>query len=178
MTLALGDGTQKRYPNEAAFVLIGADPPVAWLEKMGVRFVERPHQYQLGKTDEIVRRFVRARSSVPRMPRAPPRRSSAAAVGTRRVPPRCTTHVGRAATDADGRAGERSAQVAALGDEHLLDEAIIAPAVIRIAAPLPHQAALRHPARRSSTRRFRCPSSPSAASRRVTPTPDTAVAIS
>src|SRR5690606_16302574 len=29
VTLSLADGTQKRYPNEAAFVLIGADPPVA-----------------------------------------------------------------------------------------------------------------------------------------------------
>ena len=58
VTLALGDGSQKRYPNDAAFVLIGADPPIAWLEKMGIRFVERPHQHQMGKTDEIVRRFV------------------------------------------------------------------------------------------------------------------------
>jgi thioredoxin reductase/ferredoxin len=58
VTIALGDGTQKRYPNEGAFVLIGADPPVAWLEKMGIRFVQRPHQYQLGKTDDFVRRFV------------------------------------------------------------------------------------------------------------------------
>jgi thioredoxin reductase/ferredoxin len=58
VTLALADGSQKRYPNDGAFVLIGADPPIAWLEKMGVRFVERPHQYQLGKTDDLVRRFV------------------------------------------------------------------------------------------------------------------------
>src|SRR5262249_37514399 len=58
VTLALNDGSQKRSPNDGAFVLIGADPPVQWLEKMGIRFVERPHQYQLGKTDEIVRRFV------------------------------------------------------------------------------------------------------------------------
>jgi thioredoxin reductase/ferredoxin len=58
VTLQLSDGSQKRYPNDAAFVLIGADPPIAWLEKLGVRFVERPHQYQLGKTDDIVRRFV------------------------------------------------------------------------------------------------------------------------
>jgi thioredoxin reductase/ferredoxin len=59
VALALGDGTQKRYPNDAAFVLIGADPPIQWLEKLGVRFVERPHQYQMGKTDDIVRKFVR-----------------------------------------------------------------------------------------------------------------------
>ena len=59
VTLALADGSQKRYPNDGAFVLIGADPPIQWLEKMGVRFVERPHQYQMGKTDDILRRFVR-----------------------------------------------------------------------------------------------------------------------
>ena len=65
VTLALNDGSQKRYPNDGAFVLIGADPPVQWLEKMGVRFVERPHQYQLGKTDDIVRRFVARASECP-----------------------------------------------------------------------------------------------------------------
>ncbi|HLL24597.1 MAG TPA: NAD(P)-binding domain-containing protein, partial [Kofleriaceae bacterium] len=65
VTLALADGTQKRYPNDAAFVLIGADPPIAWLEKMGIRFVQRPHQYQLGKTDDIVRRFVQRATECP-----------------------------------------------------------------------------------------------------------------
>ncbi len=65
VTLALADGSQKRYPNDAAFVLIGADPPIAWLEKMGIRFVERPHNYQMGKTDDIVRRFVRAALDCP-----------------------------------------------------------------------------------------------------------------
>jgi len=58
VTLALSDGSQKRYANDAAFVLIGADPPVHWLEKMGIRFVERPHQHQMGKSDDIVRRLV------------------------------------------------------------------------------------------------------------------------
>jgi thioredoxin reductase (NADPH) len=56
--LALADGSQKRYPNHAAFVLIGADPPIAWLEKLGVKFVEKPHQFQLGKSDDYVRRMV------------------------------------------------------------------------------------------------------------------------
>ncbi|HUQ07835.1 MAG TPA: NAD(P)-binding domain-containing protein, partial [Kofleriaceae bacterium] len=55
--LALADGSQKRYPNQAAYVLIGADPPVTWLEKLGVRFVLRPHQYALGKSDDFVRRL-------------------------------------------------------------------------------------------------------------------------
>ncbi|MCB9571642.1 MAG: NAD(P)-binding domain-containing protein [Kofleriaceae bacterium] len=58
MILQLADGSQKRYPNHAAFVLIGADPPVKWLEKLGVKFVERPHQYALGKTDDFVRRML------------------------------------------------------------------------------------------------------------------------
>ena len=58
VTIALADGSHKRYPNQAAFVLIGADPPVQWLEKLGVHFTERPHQYALGKTDEAVRRFL------------------------------------------------------------------------------------------------------------------------
>ncbi|MEJ7604468.1 MAG: NAD(P)-binding domain-containing protein [Kofleriaceae bacterium] len=59
VTMALGDGSQKRYPNDGAFVLIGADPPIQWLEKMGIRFVERPHQHQMGKTDDIVRHYIR-----------------------------------------------------------------------------------------------------------------------
>jgi thioredoxin reductase/ferredoxin len=65
VTLALHDGSQKRYPNDGTFVLIGADPPVSWLEKMGVRFVERPHQYQLGKTDDIVRKFAARAAECP-----------------------------------------------------------------------------------------------------------------
>jgi hypothetical protein len=65
VTLSLGDNTQKRYPNDATFVLIGADPPIAWLEKVGIRFVERPHQFQFGKTDDIVRRFVQRVNECP-----------------------------------------------------------------------------------------------------------------
>ncbi len=56
--LQLDDGSQKRYANHGAFVLIGADPPVTWLEKLGVRFVLRPHQYSLGKTDDFLRRLL------------------------------------------------------------------------------------------------------------------------
>ncbi|MEZ4365430.1 MAG: NAD(P)-binding domain-containing protein [Kofleriaceae bacterium] len=56
--LQFADGSQKQYANAAAFVLIGADPPVAWLEKLGVSFIEREHQYQLGRSDELVRAMV------------------------------------------------------------------------------------------------------------------------
>src|SRR4051812_23606795 len=65
VTLALSDGSQKRYPNDGTFVLIGADPPVQWLEKMGIRFIERPHQYQLGKSDDLVRRLVHRAGECP-----------------------------------------------------------------------------------------------------------------
>jgi thioredoxin reductase (NADPH) len=58
VTLQMADGSQKKYANHAAFVLIGADPPVKWLNKLGVEFVERPHSYSLGKTDDLVRNFV------------------------------------------------------------------------------------------------------------------------
>jgi thioredoxin reductase (NADPH) len=65
VVIALDDGSQKQYPNDATFVLIGADPPIAWLEKLGVKFVERPHQYSMGKTDEIVRRFLPTATACP-----------------------------------------------------------------------------------------------------------------
>ena len=37
--LLLGDGRQKPVPAEQAFVLIGGDPPVKWLEAIGLRYV-------------------------------------------------------------------------------------------------------------------------------------------
>ena len=65
VTVSLADGTQKRYPNDGTFVLIGADPPVQWLEKMGIHFVQRPHQHQMGKTDDLVRRFAARAAECP-----------------------------------------------------------------------------------------------------------------
>ncbi len=65
VTVSLADGTQKRYPNEGAFVLIGADPPVQWLEKMGIHFVQRPHQHQMGTTDDLVRKFAARATECP-----------------------------------------------------------------------------------------------------------------
>jgi thioredoxin reductase/ferredoxin len=58
VTLQMADGTQKRYPNHAAFVLIGADPPVKWLNKLGIRYVERPHMFALSGSDAMVHRFL------------------------------------------------------------------------------------------------------------------------
>src|SRR5262249_52887361 len=62
------DGSDKTYPNQKAFVLIGADTPVAWLEANNVRFVERPHLYTLGASDEVVRRMVPDARECPKTP--------------------------------------------------------------------------------------------------------------
>jgi len=64
--IKLADGTVQTSPNQRAFVLIGADTPVAWLETNNVRFVERPHLYTLGASDEVVRRLIPQASECPR----------------------------------------------------------------------------------------------------------------
>jgi thioredoxin reductase/ferredoxin len=58
VSIKLADKTTSTIPNQRAFVLIGADTPVAWLETNNVRFVERPHLYALGSSEDVVRRFV------------------------------------------------------------------------------------------------------------------------
>ncbi|MCP4447298.1 MAG: NAD(P)-binding domain-containing protein [Myxococcales bacterium] len=58
VTLQIADGTQERYPNQAAFVLIGADPPVKWLGTLGVYYTERPHMQPMPASDAMVRQFV------------------------------------------------------------------------------------------------------------------------
>jgi thioredoxin reductase (NADPH) len=58
VTLQMADGQQKRYPNQAAFVLIGADPPIEWLGSMGIHYVERPHMTALPASDLFVHRFL------------------------------------------------------------------------------------------------------------------------
>ncbi|HEU5059923.1 MAG TPA: NAD(P)-binding domain-containing protein, partial [Kofleriaceae bacterium] len=58
VTLQMADGTQKRYPNQAAFVLIGADPPIDWLGTMGIHYVERQHMHALPPSDRLVSRFL------------------------------------------------------------------------------------------------------------------------
>ena len=57
VAIKLKDGTTKTLPNHHAFVLIGADTPVTWLEANNVRFVEREHLYTLGSTQDVVRRI-------------------------------------------------------------------------------------------------------------------------
>jgi thioredoxin reductase (NADPH) len=40
--------------NSAVYVLIGADAPLKWLEKCGVRCVDRPHAHRFGATDQLL----------------------------------------------------------------------------------------------------------------------------
>jgi thioredoxin reductase/ferredoxin len=52
-------GSEHTVAANACFVLIGADPPVKWLGKLGVKMVERSHSHSAGKSDELLRRLVR-----------------------------------------------------------------------------------------------------------------------
>ena len=54
VSIKLKGGQITTIPNQRAFVLIGADTPVAWLETNNVRFVEREHLYALGSTEDVV----------------------------------------------------------------------------------------------------------------------------
>jgi hypothetical protein len=66
--LKLSDGTVESLPNHNAFVLIGADTPVTWLEANNVRFVEREHLYALGSTEDVVRALVPDATECPSSP--------------------------------------------------------------------------------------------------------------
>lgn len=56
--LLLGDGRQKTIPTDHAFVLIGGDPPIKWLESIGIRYVQVPHSFTRGPTDQLVERLI------------------------------------------------------------------------------------------------------------------------
>jgi thioredoxin reductase (NADPH) len=58
VTLKLADNRMRPIPLQSAFVLIGGDPPVKWLESMGIQYVQRPHAYQRGATDQLVERMI------------------------------------------------------------------------------------------------------------------------
>jgi thioredoxin reductase (NADPH) len=81
--IKLADGTMQTSPNQRAFVLIGADTPVAWLETNNVRFIEQPHLYTLGASDEVVRRLIPQASECPRSAAE----SIAMVLGSAAIPP-------------------------------------------------------------------------------------------
>src|SRR5207245_4028871 len=51
------DGRQESVPTDNALVLIGGDPPVEWLRKLGIAYVDRPFGYTAGPTDLLVERL-------------------------------------------------------------------------------------------------------------------------
>jgi putative YpdA family bacillithiol system oxidoreductase len=58
--LRRADGRVEELDNDHVFVCIGGDAPVKWLEQVGVRFVERPHMYQMAATDRLVEQLIGA----------------------------------------------------------------------------------------------------------------------
>jgi thioredoxin reductase/formate hydrogenlyase subunit 6/NADH:ubiquinone oxidoreductase subunit I len=50
----LGDGAIHELPNDAVFCLLGGDPPMKWLQSIGVRYVHKPHSWSPERTDELV----------------------------------------------------------------------------------------------------------------------------
>ncbi len=86
VTITLADRSEVTLANQRAFVLIGADTPLAWLESNHVRFVERPHLYALGSTEDVVRRF--APGAAP----CPPTPAEALAIVLDRPVPRSSGH--------------------------------------------------------------------------------------
>jgi hypothetical protein len=68
VSIKLKNGTVSTIKNQRAFVMIGADTPIAWLEANNVRFIERPHLYALGSTEEVVRRLAPDAVECPKSP--------------------------------------------------------------------------------------------------------------
>lgn len=55
--LKTGDKVEE-LPNDHVFVCIGGDAPVKWLESVGVKFVDKPHEFSRASTDKLVEALV------------------------------------------------------------------------------------------------------------------------
>jgi thioredoxin reductase/ferredoxin len=121
-TVRLSDGSEAVLPNRQAFVLIGADTPVAWLQQLGVRFVERPHLFAMGRTEDAVRRV-----AAETQPCAADVDQAIAVVLGRPAPRtrRLRTKVGEIAHDVSGVVGEvlREVSVAVRRSASVVEEA-------------------------------------------------------
>ncbi|HMY59321.1 MAG TPA: hypothetical protein PK472_13750, partial [Pseudomonadota bacterium] len=58
VVLKLVEGRERSVPIQAAFVLIGGDPPIKWLEDMGIGYVQKPHGFVRPPTDMLVERLI------------------------------------------------------------------------------------------------------------------------
>jgi putative YpdA family bacillithiol system oxidoreductase len=57
VSLKVGEKVEE-IGNDHVFTCIGGDAPVKWLERVGVRFVDKPHEYMRGPTDKLVEKLV------------------------------------------------------------------------------------------------------------------------
>ena len=48
------DKTREELPNDAVFAMIGGNPPIKWLQQIGVPYVDKPHSWSPARTDELV----------------------------------------------------------------------------------------------------------------------------
>lgn len=57
-TLKLAEGRTRDIRFHGAFVLIGGDPPLKWLESMGISYVQKAHAFTRPPTDLLVERLI------------------------------------------------------------------------------------------------------------------------
>jgi thioredoxin reductase len=57
-TLKLVEGRSRDIKFQGAFVLIGGDPPLKWLESMGIGYVQKAHAFMRPPTDLLVERLI------------------------------------------------------------------------------------------------------------------------
>jgi putative YpdA family bacillithiol system oxidoreductase len=57
VVLKTGEKVQE-LENDHLFVCIGGDAPVKWLESVGVKFRDKPHEFSRGPTDKLVEQLV------------------------------------------------------------------------------------------------------------------------
>jgi thioredoxin reductase/ferredoxin len=51
----LGDKRSEELPNHVVFAMIGGNPPIKWLQQIGVPYVDKPHSWSPPRTDLLAR---------------------------------------------------------------------------------------------------------------------------
>ena len=55
--------TPEMIANDVVFCMLGADPPTAWLERIGIQYVKKPESWSPGATDDIASLELQRRAS-------------------------------------------------------------------------------------------------------------------
>jgi thioredoxin reductase (NADPH) len=53
VVLKKADGSTFEVPNHGLYCMLGADPPVTWLQKIGVQYVKKPENWSPGASDDL-----------------------------------------------------------------------------------------------------------------------------